>query len=645
MKVVVSQFQGVDNTPGLPLAAGCLVASARLDPRLSGVRFSIEVDRRRIGSVVREYARPDVIGLSLYPWNVAYSLEVARAARQEWPEALIVAGGPSVPRRPESTRRFLAQHDALDVAVLSEGELTFRELLVRHAQGIELGDVGGIGYRDGGRLVLTAPPQRIHEAAANASPYLDGTFDELVAEGRGRFTMALLETNRGCPFTCTFCDWSLTRHVVEFPLERVEAELDWIAANGFSHVAICDANFGIRPRDHDIARYIATTKATTGRPTYCYFYLTKNNAPRNLGTIEILHAAGIDCCVGLAVQDFDEDVLAAVKRDNIQSGEARTLRATCAERGIPTHNELIFGLPRQTYESFARTVVEAMPPYPLHTFVVFQCRLLADTELASPESREEFGIETRSCRWVPTDGDWEAVVDEVQELVVGTKDMPISEWRRTYRFVHLASAAYNLGLLRVVLQYVASIGGGVLEYMTHLCEAAGSAAPGTVLAEIGGVLDGYVDSILSNGPFVLMRDGVSLRPLAADEAVAAAAHARLGDFYAEVRVATRAFVDARELEAGALDEAFEFQQLVAPRFGAAEPSERVFRRDWCAFAQSHAVAAPPERRTRVRFVPPAHAAAPDFGLFLTTQLACLASRSGSGEVTSDLALPLELQHV
>jgi radical SAM superfamily enzyme YgiQ (UPF0313 family) len=637
MNVVVSQFEGVDTTPGLPLAAGCLVASARADPRLAGVRFSIEVDRGPIDSAAARYEGPDVLGFSLYPWNAVYSLEVARAARRVRPDSLIVAGGPSVPRRPDSARRFLAEHGELDVAVFSEGELAFRELLAAHLRGADLADVGGIAYRRDGGVVLTAPPERIRDLGETASPYLDGTFDELVAAGRARFTMALVETNRGCPFTCTFCDWSLTRHVVEFPLDRVEAELDWIAAHGFGHVCICDANFGIRPRDHDIARYLAGKKAETGDPTYCYFYLTKNNAGRNLGTIEILHEAGIGCCVGLAVQDFDEDVLEAVRRDNIQSGESMQLRDVCAERGIPTHNELIFGLPRQTFASFARTVVEAMAPYPRHTFVVFQSRLLGDTELASPESRERFGIESRRCRWVPADTSRDAVVDEVQELVVATKDMPIPAWRRTYRFVYLASAAYNLRLLRVVLQYLGTVGADRGAYLAGLCDASAGAEPGTVLAEIGSVFDRYVDSILAAGPFTLPSALVGDAPLAVEDSVAATALARPAAFFAEARAHAERFLDDAGLDATLLAELFCYQELVTPRFGEPEAVALELERDWPAFAVSGRHDPPAARRQRVEFVPPSYAAVPDFGLFVTTHIACLRAGLSAGEVVSGRA--------
>ncbi|HTM18946.1 MAG TPA: cobalamin-dependent protein, partial [Kofleriaceae bacterium] len=127
MRVIVSQFEGIDATPVLPLAAGCLVATARADAALAGTEFAIALERQAIDRVVAGWQAPDLIGLSLYPWNAAYSLAVAAAARAAFPDALIVAGGPAVPRRPERARRFLDEHPGLDVLVFAEGELTFRE--------------------------------------------------------------------------------------------------------------------------------------------------------------------------------------------------------------------------------------------------------------------------------------------------------------------------------------------------------------------------------------------------------------------------------------------------------------------------------------------------------------------------------------
>ena len=42
---------------------------------------------------------------------------------------------------------------------------------------------------------------------------------------------AIIETNRGCPYACTFCDSQEALYynkIAKFDLERVYAELDWV---------------------------------------------------------------------------------------------------------------------------------------------------------------------------------------------------------------------------------------------------------------------------------------------------------------------------------------------------------------------------------------------------------------------------------
>lgn len=597
MRVVVSQYEGIDATPVLPVAAGCLVAAARLDPELArAAEFTVVLERQAIAKAVAALGRPDVLGLSLYPWNAAYSLAVAEAARAAFPHCLIVAGGPSVPRRPDRTQRFFADHPAVDALAFGEGELTFPALLRAHLHSTSLTGIPGLATRH----FTTPAPVRINDFSLLPSPYLDGTFDELLARHRARIHMALFETNRGCPFSCTFCDWSLTKRVVEFPIERVHAELDWITANGFSHVMLADANFGIRPRDTAIARRLVDLRQRTGRPATFYYYLTKNNHGRNLETIEILHGGGIGTWVGLAVQDFDDAVLAAVKRDNIQTGEAQKLRDICGERGIPTFNELILGLPGQTYQSFLQTIATAMPPIPGHHFVLFLCRLIDNTELGDPASREKFGIETRLCQWKTSTPYWDPIIDEFQEVVVATNDMPPADWRRAYRLAYFAASIYNHHLLREVLHQESNLP----QYLERLADHMPEAAPGTVYAALNATCDRYLHTLLASGPFVLSIDGQT--PIPVDEALAHVALARYDEFLAETEAI------------GGHREAFRYQSFLTPRWGDTEPREATLQRDG--------------KTVRLRFTPPNAASLPTFHAFATTHLHTIGARLGTGQI-------------
>ncbi|MBK9030194.1 MAG: cobalamin-dependent protein [Myxococcales bacterium] len=640
MRVVVSQYEGIDATPVLPLAAGVLVATIRADPELAAATtLAVEVVRQPIAAAVAALADPDVLGLSLYPWNATYALAVAAAARAAHPAALIVVGGPSVPRRPAQARAFLDAHPAVDVLVLAEGEVTFRELVRARLHGRDLAHLPGVVVRAaGGAHLVTAPPARVLDLAATGSPFLDGTFDELWARHRERFAMVLLETNRGCPFSCTFCDWSLTKKVVEFPLARVEAELAWVAAHGLTHLMLADANFGIRPRDTQIARMIADLRRRTGRPASFYFYLTKNDHARNLETIDILHGADIGTWVGLAVQDFDDGVLAAVERDNIQTGEARALREICGARGIPTFNELILGLPGQTYASFTHTLAEATPPWSRHDFVLFLCRLIDNAELGSPASRAQHGLETRICRWTTSTG-VDAIVDEVQEVVVATKDLPLAEWRRAYACAFLTAALYNLRLARVVLYAAADgLGGGRRELLAALAEELTIAAPGSVYAELGAVVERYAAALLAGEPFVLPSPDAEpgAAPVPVDDAIAIAALARYDGFLAETEAVVRRVRGLAPSTTDVVAEAVELQRLITPRFGDAAPRTRAFAHAWPAYlAAATAGAAPAPAPTVVTFTPPSYVGVASFAAFVTTHLGVLRTRLAVGELITD----------
>ena len=630
VRVVVSQYEGIEPTPVLPVAAGCLVASARMDAELAGISFSIVLERKAIARAVAELGHPDVLGLSMYPWNAAYSLAVAQEARVCNPECLIVAGGPSVPRRVERASRFLHEHPFVDVLAFGEGELTFRELVRARLRGRRFDSIPGIAHRGGDSAHrFTDPPGRIHDFTLTNSPFLDGTFDELIERDRTRFTTALCETNRGCPFSCTFCDWSLTKSVVEFPLERVFAELEWVVAHGFSHIMLADANFGIRPRDTGIARRLVELRQRTGSPKSFYFYLTKNNHGRNLETIEILQSGGIGTWVGLSVQDFDDDVLEAVKRDKIQTGEAIKLRGICGERGIPTFHELILGLPCQTYRSFARTVAAAMAPLARHDFVLYLCRLIDNTELGAPESREAFGIETRRCEWKGAKPEWDVVIDEYQEVVVATRDMPIADWRRTYRLAFLAAALYNLRLLRVVLQHVVDAAGIALEdYLEVLADHMAGAEPGSVYGELDAIFERYLESILRGGPFVLpFEEGDGRPPVYVDEAVALAALRRYDSFLRETEVITPQASSSHTIQ-----EAFRYQALITPRWRRVASIEEDFAHDWCAYVAAGGNARLAASPAIIRFTPAISTPSPSFRAFADHQLSLIRARLDSGRI-------------
>jgi radical SAM superfamily enzyme YgiQ (UPF0313 family) len=604
-RVEVCQFDGAALLPALPLAAGLVVAAARSDPRLRrAFRFGIHTDRADPTAVAGRLAGARVAAFSCYSWNLRYSLEVARRLHEQDRHALVVLGGPSVPRRLDRIRTFLDRFPDVDFLVLGEGEPAFPSLLRALLDGEPLDAVPSLAFRaPGGRTVVTERAPRIRDFADLESPYLDGTFDRLIAEA-GRPWAAVIETNRGCPFSCSFCDWgqAVSSRVHELPLDRVHGELEWIAARGVPYLYIVDANFGIRPRDPGITRRIAELYERHGAPAACHFHLTKNATERNLATVATLRAAGVQCQVAISMQDTDEHVLAAIHRSNIRPERALALRKACNDAGIPTFNELLLGLPEQTSASIRETLTGAVSPYPGDSFFVYPLRILENADLGLPEEIERHGLATLP---VVTGGG--GGIDETEDLVVATRTLPRAEWLRAWRFSQLLGAAYNLRWLHLLVHHIRFTRSQDLsEWIDHLLVEMETARSGSALAALEEVLDRHGAAILSGRGFALPTPGFGDTPREAHEALALTALAAGDRFWSEIEAATNRWcvLDAERVEL------FAYQRFITPGPGAAVREES-FDRDWLAWdaARGNSTGGPDERPVLLRRTPPPFVAA------------------------------------
>ena len=64
------------------------------------------------------------------------------------------------------------------------------------------------------------------------SPYLSGEYDYLFKDNEDHKYQVIVETNRGCPFLCTYCYWGKGGTTTKYrfhSLERVFKEIEWIA--------------------------------------------------------------------------------------------------------------------------------------------------------------------------------------------------------------------------------------------------------------------------------------------------------------------------------------------------------------------------------------------------------------------------------
>jgi radical SAM superfamily enzyme YgiQ (UPF0313 family) len=419
----------------LPYAVAMLEAYARRHlASPESIEFRVPIYRRMsINAAVEQFEICDVVGFSTYVWNYEISLEIARRLRARDSRVLIVFGGPHVPN---NAAVFMAEHPWIDLAVHGEGEQTFTEILDRLSDR-DWSRVDGISYRDADATVkTTASRGRIRDLSTVPSPYLDGTFEPVMNANPDERWIGLWETNRGCPFKCTFCDWgsATADKVAVFEQDSLERQIEWFADHRIEFVFCCDANFGIKKRDVDLARVVAETKKRTGYPVALSVQNTKNATDRAYETQKILSDAGLNKGVALSMQSLDETTLGFIKRGNISLDTYFELQSRFARDNVETFSDIILGMPGETYDTLLDGV-DALIRSGQHNRVQFNnLSILPNAEMADPAYRERFGLVTVRSKIINIHGERIELEDDVpewQELVVATASMPAADWRRT----------------------------------------------------------------------------------------------------------------------------------------------------------------------------------------------------------------------
>ena len=376
----------------------------------------------------------DIAFFSAYVWNFRISVEIARNLKLRSPDTIVVFGGPHVPDRVED---FLRKNRFVDVACHGEGEQAALAILENCASK-NWDQVPSISFlRDDGSLVRHPKAARLDDLSLVPSPYLEGVFEPLMAANPSENWMSMWETNRGCPFSCTFCDWgsAVQSKVYPFDLDRLYAEVEWFAAHKIPFIWCCDANFGILPRDLDIAKHMAATKERYGYPGIFQVQNTKNATERAYEVQTILAAAGLARGADIALQSADDLTLKNIKRSNISSESFRELQRRYTRDGIETYTDMIIALPGETYESFANGVSNVIENGQHNRIKMNNLSILPNAEMGDPEYQKEHGMQLVETRTISVHGSLaeleEEEVHENQILVIATKSLPPEDWVRT----------------------------------------------------------------------------------------------------------------------------------------------------------------------------------------------------------------------
>jgi hypothetical protein len=402
---------------------------------------------------------PTVYLFSNYVWQHQRNLETSERIKEAAPRSLTIHGGPDTPKYERDVDTYLRVNPHVDVAVHGEGELTAAEaldalapsLLAGEADLTALRDIPGLSYRDGDRIVHTGERDRITDLDIVPSPFLTGLFD---VHADAQVNMAIVETNRGCPYGCTFCDWgSATQsRIRKFDMERVFAELEWCATHDVQQIFLADANFGIFERDVEIAEKVAELKREHGFPRLLSTNYAKNTTKHVRKIVQALADADILTQGLLSLQSMDADTLKAVRRSNIKVEKYDDLAREFRSARLPLFVDLMLGLPGATPASFAADLQGCIDREV--TAKIYRTELLVNSPMNEAEYRDEHRIETVGplSELVKTARTPEGAVK--RSLVISTSSFSKDDYAEMLHLRRVFVVSENFGVLRHVARFV-----------------------------------------------------------------------------------------------------------------------------------------------------------------------------------------------
>ncbi|MBT4765068.1 radical SAM protein [bacterium] len=428
------------NSDAFPLGIG-LIASHAIQTYGDNVDITLYKLPEDLLSALKQNM-PDVIGFSSYNWNFKLSSEIARYVKRLNPKIIVIFGGPNFPLIKGDRKLFLQDNKFIDFYIKFDGEYAFTRLLKEldrvkfdivalKEEFIELYNVCYVVEND----YIEGDNERIKDLNLIRSPYVLGLMDKFF----NLDIMPLIETTRGCPFSCTFCtDGNVVRSKVYHKSEKyIKEELEYIAAKVKSCLGLisADLNFGSYVHDIETAKIIRDVYKEHEWPQRMIVSSGKTRPERMVETSDIINNSGQDNLdiiqMGSSLQSLSALTLKKIKRKNLPKDKLMEMHKL--NNNSQNFTELIIPLPGETLESFYSGLSEVVDDIEFDSIAIHNLTLLEGSNLAIKESKYEHKIDTRFRVFVGCVGRYNIggsykLIAEIEETAISTNTISYSDY-------------------------------------------------------------------------------------------------------------------------------------------------------------------------------------------------------------------------
>ena len=306
------------------------------------------IDPENIINTIEKF-KPDVVGISVsFSMCIKTAKDMTDFIKNSFPDLPIVFGGNAA----TFTAEELIKHPSVDIIVMGEGEITFRELIdALEQKNYNWENIAGLCYKD-----------KTGEIRINKRRTLVKDLDSIpfpahsILKNKPEYKRTII-TGRGCPHGCIYCSTSaFFGNYRKRSISNIMGEIELLFTSGFDYannnIMFIDDNFTVdENRVKEFCKEISLLREKLGQKIFWTCNARIEDITENL--LITMRDAGCETLL-FGVESGSEDTLKFLKRNYTPDDVIRVTRM-CKNLGIHTISAFIVGLPYETKEDLEKT--------------------------------------------------------------------------------------------------------------------------------------------------------------------------------------------------------------------------------------------------------------------------------------------------